>query len=65
MQIVSKACWYSDRKKMTAILSKFTVLCLCCEQYWTSPGGNTPQGTNYTANYLPSRKLYKLDEPDM
>ena len=37
----------------------------CCEQYWTSPGGNTPQGTNYTANCLPSRKLYKLDEPDM
>ena len=35
-----------------------------CEQYWTSPGGNTPQGTNYTATCLPSRKLYKLDEPD-
>ena len=29
----------------------------------TSPGGNTPQGTNYTATYLPSRKLSKLDEP--
>ena len=37
----------------------------CCEQYWTSPGGNTPQGTNYTATCLPSRKLSKLDEPDM
>ena len=36
-----------------------------CEQYWTSPGGNTPQGTNYTATCLSSRKLYKLDEPDM
>ena len=24
----------------------------------------TPQGTNYTATCLPSRKLYKLDEPD-
>ena len=23
-----------------------------------------PQGTNYTATCLPSRKLYKLDEPD-
>ena len=23
----------------------------CCEQYWTSPGGNTPQDTNYTASY--------------
>ena len=34
------------------------------EQYWTSPGDNTPQDTNYTATSLPSRKLYKLDEPD-
>ena len=34
------------------------------EQYWTSPGGNTPQDTNYTATCLPSRKLYKLYEPD-
>ena len=25
----------------------------------------TPGGTNYTATYLPSRKLSKLDEPDM
>ena len=24
-----------------------------------------PQSTNYTATYLPSRKLSKLDEPDM
>ena len=31
----------------------------------TSPGGNPTQGTNYTATWLPSRKLYKLDEPDM
>ena len=37
----------------------------CCEQYWTSPGGNTQQGINYTATCLPSRKLSKLDEPDM
>ena len=29
------------------------------------PVGNTPQDTNYTATCLPSRKLYKLDEPDM
>ena len=35
------------------------------KQYWTSPGGNIPQGTNYTATCLPSRKLSKLDEPDM
>ena len=31
--------------------------------YITSPGGNTPQGTNYSATCLPSRKLSKLDEP--
>ena len=30
-----------------------------------SPGSNTPQGTNYTVTYHLSRKLYKLDEPDM
>ena len=36
----------------------------CCEQYWTSPGGNIPQDTNYTATCLPSWKLFKLDEPD-
>ena len=31
----------------------------------TSPGANTPQGTNYKATCLPPRKLSKLDEPDM
>ena len=34
-------------------------------QSWTSPDGNTPQGTNYMATYLLSQKLSKLDEPDM
>ena len=34
------------------------------EQHWTSPGGNPPQGTNYTASCLPSRKLYYVDELD-
>ena len=33
--------------------------------YASSPGGNTPQGTDYTATCLPSRKLSKFDEPDM
>ena len=28
-------------------------------------GGNTPQSTNYTATCLLSRKLSKLDGPDM
>ena len=36
-----------------------------CEQYETSPDGNTLQSTNYTATYLLSRKLSKLDEPGM
>ena len=31
----------------------------CCEQYWTCPGGNTPQGTNYIATCLPSWKLFR------
>ena len=30
-----------------------------------SPRSNTQQSTSYTATYLPSRKLSKLDEPDM
>ena len=46
-------------KKQTAITEE------CCEQYWTSPGDNTPQGTNYTATSLSPLKLSKLDEPDM
>ena len=46
-------------KRLEAITKK------CSEQYWTSPGGNTPQGTNYMATCLLSRKLPKLDEPDM
>ena len=29
----------------------------CCEQYWTSPGGNTWQNSSYTATYHLSRKL--------
>ena len=36
---------------------------VCWEQYSTSPGVNIPQDTNYMATCLPSRKLYKLDEP--
>ena len=37
----------------------------CCEQYWTSPGGNTPQSSSYMTTYHSSWKLSKLDEPDM
>ena len=37
----------------------------CCEQSWTSPGGNTPQDINCTATCVLSRKLCKLNKPDM
>ena len=37
----------------------------CCEQYWTSPEASTPQSTSSTTTNHPSRKLSRLDEPDM
>ena len=37
----------------------------CCKHYWTGPRGNTQQSSSCTATYYPSRKLSKLDEPDM
>ena len=37
----------------------------CYVQSWTSPGSSTPQDTNCTATCPLSRKLFKLDEPDM
>ena len=36
----------------------------CYEQYWTGPGGKTPQNCSYTATNHPSPNLSKLDEPD-
>ena len=47
------------RKSLTAITKE------CCEQYWTSSEGSTPQNSSCTATYHLSRKLSKLDEPDM
>ena len=48
-------CWLNGwRKSLTATTQEY------CEQFWTSPGGNTPQSTNYTATYLPSRKTIKV-----
>ena len=44
----------SWRKSQTAITQE------CCEQYWTGPGSNTPQSTNYTATYLPSQKTIQV-----
>ena len=49
----------SWRKSLTATTQEY------CEQYWTSPGGNTPQSSSYMATYHPSQKLSKLDKPDM
>ena len=37
----------------------------CSRLHAASPGGNTPQDTNCTATCPLSRKLFKLDEPDM
>ena len=34
-------------------------------QLYKNVASNIPQGTNYTATYLQSRKLSKLDEPEM
>ena len=72
MQTVSstaKVDWASKSVWVNLFVIHFTILTAitqdCCEQYWTSPGGNTPQATNYTTTCLPSRKLSKLDEPDM
>ena len=36
-----------------------------CEQYWTSPGGNTPQSSSCTATYHTLWKLSKWDDPDI
>ena len=46
-------------KSMTAVTQE------CCEQYWTSPGDNTRQNSNFTATYHSSQKQSKLDEPDI
>ena len=47
------------RKSLTAVTQE------CCKQYQTSPEGNTPQSSSCKATYHPSRKLSKLDEPNI
>ena len=47
------------RKSLTAITQE------CCKQYWMSHGGSTPESSGSEATYHPSRKLSRLDEPDM
>ena len=56
---------YMDANKTAGEEARWQFTQECCEQSWTGPGGNTPQDTNYTATCLLSRKLFKLDEPDM
>ena len=65
--VVDTAVWmhFLDADKTAGEEARWTITQECCEQYWTSPGVNTPQGTNYTATYFPSRKLFRLDESDM
>ena len=49
---------------MNALLKNcISTLAQNCSQQ--SPGGNNPQSCSCTVTYLPSRKLSKLDEPDM
>ena len=49
---------------MGVLISNCYIFMFNIVQYWTSPGGNNPQSTNYTATYLPSQNLSKLDKPD-
>ena len=42
--------WRYGEKVLTATIQE------CCEQYWTSPGGNTPQSSSCTATYHPFTK---------
>ena len=59
--------WRSLEKHLKQKLSQLIIFpeVLHHKEYWISPGGNTQQSTNYTATCLLSRKLSKLDEPDM
>ena len=50
---------------VTLSMRYISMIIECYEQFWTSPGGNTPQNTSSMATKLPSRKLSKLDGPDM
>ena len=58
LSVIWKSELTNKRKRRTTIQE-------CCEQYWTSPGGSTPQRSSCTATSHPSRKLSKLDNSDM
>ena len=64
---ISSVNWYDESLCFRGLILSHFFLFYCftfCIFKNLSPRGNTPQGTNYTAT-CPSRKLYKLDEPDM
>ena len=64
MILLSSRLTTSPQGLSQSIFTKMSQQLIRWEQYWTSPGVNTPQDTNYTATCLPSRKLYKLDGQD-
>ena len=64
---IDTAIWmhYMDANKTAGKETRWQLHKNYCVQSWTSPGSNTPQDTNCTATCPLSRKLFKLDEPDM
>ena len=63
--ILLYGCYYMDANKTAGEETGMAITQECCVQSWTSPGSSTPQDTNCTATCPLSRKLFKLDEPDM
>ena len=64
VSILLYGCWLNVWRKSWLNVWRKSLMATtqeCCEQYWTSPRGNTPQSSSCTATYLPSRKLSKLD----
>ena len=54
--------WWYGFRTASRTCSILDVAFLC---NWSGPGGSTPQSSICTATYHPSRKLSKLNEPDM
>ena len=53
------------RGQLIEIYGYYTITWIKLNTVCVSPGSNTPQDTNCTATCPLSRKLFKLDEPDM
>ena len=49
---------------MFLVYSFFFQIVVCDKVFLTNPGDNTQQSSSCMANYHPSQKLSKLDEPD-